>query len=138
MSERNKAAVRRFYDEVVGQGKLELIDELTREDFVEHEQLPGLSSDREGAKAFFAMFRAAFPDIAFNVHDMLADGDKVVARITMTGTHEGDFAGIAATGRKVSVSTIDILRLEDGLLVEHWGVTDELAMMQQLGVIPEG
>ncbi len=136
MTEANKALVRRFYDEVVGQGKLELIDEFMASDFVEHEEFPGLAAGRAGAKEFFAQFREAFPDLHFHVDDMIAEGDRVVARITMHGTNEGSFMGMAPTGKEVFVKVIDIVRFADGKIVEHWGVTDQAGMMEQLGATP--
>jgi steroid delta-isomerase-like uncharacterized protein len=136
MSDENKALMRRFYDEVVNGKNIALIDELATPDFVDHEAFPGISGDREGLKQFFAMMRAAFPDFRMDVDDLIAEGDKVVARATMTGTHQGEFMGIPATGKKFSVSTIDIVRLSGGKAAEHWGVTDTGSMMEQLGAVP--
>lgn len=136
MSEENKAFMRRFYAEVFNAGKLELIDELLAPDFVDHEEMPGLPPTREGVKQAFAMFRNAFPDLQVTAEDMMAEGDKVVARITMTGTHQGEFMGLAPTGKKIAVSGIDIIRFAGGKAVEHWGQTDTLSLMQQLGAIP--
>ena len=81
------------------------------------------------------MFRNGFPDLAVSDVDLIAEGDKVVMRHVTTGTHQGDFMGIAATGRRISVNEIHIVRLADGKIVEHWGVEDNLGMMQQLGVV---
>jgi predicted SnoaL-like aldol condensation-catalyzing enzyme len=106
--------------------------------FVEHEELPGIAPTKEGVKQFFTIWIAAFPDLRFATEDMLAGGDKVVARCRFTGTHKGEFMGIPPTGKSVTVQFIDILRFGgDGLAHEHWGVFDSLAMMQQLGAIPE-
>jgi len=134
--EQNKALMRRFYDEVVNGGNLNIVDELASPDFVDHEAFPGLAVGREGVKQFFSMLRTAFPDLRMNVDDLIAEGEKAVARATMTGTHQGEFAGVAATGKTVSVSTIDIVRFADGKLAEHWGVTDTASMMEQLGALP--
>ena len=79
----------------------------------------------------------AFPDIQMNVEDMIAEADKVVARVSVSGTHQGEFMGIDPTGNRVAITGIDILRIADGKIVEHWGNFDDLGMMQQLGVIPE-
>ena len=85
------------------------------------------------------MYRAAFPDLRMDPEDVLASGDKVVARVRATGSHEGEFMGMPPTGKSVDVQVIDIMRFaEDGLVHEHCGVVDTLAMMQQLGVVPEG
>ena len=137
MSEQNKVIVRRMYDEVVGQGKLDLIDELVDPDVVEHEEFPGIPPGREGGKEFFSMFRSAFPDLQFAVEDMVAEGDKVAARITIRGTHKGPFLDIAPTGKQITVDAIDIFRFASGKIVDHWGVTDQMSMMQQLGAIPQ-
>jgi steroid delta-isomerase-like uncharacterized protein len=136
-AEENKAMFRRLMDEVVNKGNLDIIDELVAADVVEHEELlPGLPQNREGVKQFFAILRSAFPDIKATIEDVIAEGDRVVARGTMSGTHQGEFMGIPATGKKVSFGAIDILRITNGKFVEHWGLTDSMAMMQQLGVIP--
>jgi steroid delta-isomerase-like uncharacterized protein len=138
MSEQNKAIARRFYDEVVSQDKLDLIDELVDPNVVEHEEFPGLSPGREGVKEFFAMFRSAFPDLQFTIEDMVAEGDKVAARVTVRGTHKGPFLDIATpTGKQITVGVIDIFRFASGKIVDHWGVTDQMSMMQQLGAIPQ-
>jgi len=89
--------------------------------------------------AFFRMYIAAFPDLRMNPEDVIASGDKAVARGKATGTHQGEFMGMPPTGRQVDVQFVDIIRFgDDGLAREHWGVLDQLAMMQQLGAIPEG
>ena len=124
MSEQNKAIARRFYDEVVGQGKIELIDELVDPNVIEHDEFPGQAPGREGVKEVFVMFRTAFPDLQFTVEDMIAEGDKLVTRLTMRGTHRGQFQDLAPTGKQISVTGIDILRFADGKLIEHWGVMD--------------
>ena len=112
---------------------------LLADDFVEHEETPGLSPTKEGVRQFFEMYVAAFPDLRMEPQDVLPSGDKVVARVKCTGTQTGDFMGMPATGKSVEVEAIDILRFgDDGLVHEHWGVFDALAMMQQLGAIPEG
>ncbi len=130
----NKALVRRFYDELVNGGQLELVDELFAPEFVEHEELPNLTPDRRGVREFLELFRRAFPDLTFTIEHLVADGDLVAAYLTMRGTHKEDFLGIQPTGRKISVRSFDLLRVSDGKFVEHWGVTDTMAMMQQLGV----
>jgi steroid delta-isomerase-like uncharacterized protein len=109
------------------------------EDFVEHEETPGLAPTKAGVLEFFRIQRAGFPDMHLHVEDVLPSGDKVVARVTITGTHDGELMGIPPTGRSVSVPLIDIIRFDDdGIAHEHWGVFDAMAMMQQLGVVPEG
>jgi steroid delta-isomerase-like uncharacterized protein len=132
------ATMRRLYD-LVSAGDIEGFGELLAGDFVEHEETPGLAPTKEGVMAFFRMYIAAFPDLRMNAEDVLTSGDKVVARVRATGTHDGEFMGIPATGRGVDVQLIDIVRFgDDGLAHEHWGVFDALALLQQLGVAPEG
>jgi steroid delta-isomerase-like uncharacterized protein len=135
--EDNKALVRRFVDEVQSKGNTDLIDEICSAEFVNHSAPQGLPADREGIKILTAMFKGAFPDSYFSVEDMIAEGDKVVTRKTFHGTHEGEFMGIPPSGRPVNVSLIDVVRISDGRVVEHWSVGDNLGMMQQLGVIPQ-
>lgn len=135
MSEENKATVRRIYDEIFSQGKLDAADEILAPGAVDHE---GGNNGPEGLKQTATMFRTAFPDLSVTVHDIMDAGDKVVARAAMSGTHKGDFMGVAATGKRVEVEMIDIIRFgSDGKAVEHWGIADNMAMMQQLGVVPE-
>ena len=136
MSEQNKALMRRFYDEVVNQGKVELVDELVSSDFRENEAIPGLAGGREGVKQLFTMFRNAFPDLRIDAQDVIAEGDKVVARVIMSGTHRGEYMGMAPTGKTFNISAIDIVRFANGKVAEHWGTTDTAAMMEQLGAIP--
>ncbi len=135
MTEDNKALNRRFVEEVINQGNIEAIDELIDPGVVDHAALPGFPTGREGAKQFFAMMRSAFPDLHLTIEDMIAEGDKVVMRSTWSGTHQGEFMGIPATGRRVTVSAIDISRVADGRIVEHWEQSDALGLMQQLGVV---
>ena len=107
------------------------------EDFVEHEETPGLAPTKAGVLEFFRIQRAGFPDMHLHVEDLLPSGDKTVARVTVAGTHDGEFMGIPPTGRSISVPLIDIIRFDDdGIALEHWGVFDAMAMMQQLGVVP--
>ena len=136
MSDENKALMRRFYDEAINGGDVALIDELFAADFVEHEEFPGLAGGREGVKQFFTMMRTAFPDFRMDVDDLIAEGDKVVARSTMSGTHKGEFMGMAPSGKQFRVSAIDVVRFTGGKAVAHWGVTDAAGMMEQLGAVP--
>ena len=132
------AALRRMYD-AINAHDLDAVTAVMADDFVDHEEIPGLAPTREGTLAFFRMTIAAFPDLRFEAEDVLVDGDKVVARTRFTGTHQGDFVGVPASGKHVDVALIDIIRFgDDGLAHEHWGVMDELALMQQLGAIPDG
>ncbi len=112
--------------------------EAMADDFVEHEELPGgFPPTKEGTRAFFQMYRTAFPDLRMHADDVMTAGPKVVARVRFTGTHEGEFMGMPPTGKSIDVQAIDIVRFgDDGLAHEHWGVFDAMGMMQQLGAAP--
>lgn len=131
--------IRRFYEDVLGKGDLSLVDELTTDDLVDHEEgLPGQPPGKDGVKFFVNAFRAAFPDISVKTAEpMLADGDLEAARVVVTGTHKGEFLGVAPTDKTVEIEGIDMIRLDDGKVAEHWGVTDTMSLMQQLGALPE-
>ena len=137
MAEDVKALTRRFYSEVSA-GNLDVCDELIADDFVDHEEVPGISSDKAGVKQFFAMLRAAFPDVRVEPQELFAEGDLICARAIVTGTHQGEWMGMPATGKRIDVQLIDILRIRDGQATEHWGAMDAMTMMQQLGAIPDG
>lgn len=135
--EQNKAEFRRMIDEVFNKGNVSTIDELLSPNFVEREVLPpGTPSGREGVKQLTMLFRSAFPDFNVSIDDIIAEGDKIVARTTWNGTQKGEFMGIPPSGKRVSFDVIDIVRISGGKFVEHWGVMDTSALMQQLGVIP--
>jgi len=137
MGKNDESLARRFYDEVINQKKLEILDELVADDFVEHEEFPGIGAGPEAPRQFAEMVFAAFPDVRMEVEDLIIGENKEVVRGRMTGTHEGTFADIPATGNKVDVKLIDIMEVRDGKVTAHWGLTDMMTMMQQLGVIPE-
>ncbi len=126
-----KALSQRMYDEMAAGADIDAMAErYLAEDYVDHE-LPG--SNREAAVEMFNMAHAAFPDFRMEVVEMLQDGDKVVARLRMRGTHQGEFMGIPASGNPIDVAGIDINQWRDGKCIAHWGVTDFAAMMQQIG-----
>jgi steroid delta-isomerase-like uncharacterized protein len=129
----------RFYEDVIGQGQLDLVDALTTEDIIDHEEgLPGQPPGREGVKFFVNAFREAFPDIRPKaIGPTLADGDLEAAHVVLTGTHKGELMGVPATDKTVEFGSIDIIRVEDGKVAEHWGVTDAMTLMQQVGALPE-
>jgi steroid delta-isomerase-like uncharacterized protein len=135
-AERNKAVVRRFIEEVQNNKNLDFFDEVHAEDFVNLSAPPGMPSDREGGKMFLGGFLAGFPDSQVTVDDMIAEGDRVATKKTFKGTHTGDFMGIPPTGNPVTLQFVDILRLREGQIIEHWFSMDQLSFMQQLGVIP--
>jgi len=129
-----KALAGRIYDEVFNGGDLDLIDDLLHDDFVEHEALPGLPNGKDAPKAFMTMARNAFPDFRMTVHDVLQDGNKVMVRARASGTHQGEFMGIPATGNEFDVAVMDIMEYDGDKVIAHWGVMDTAGMMQQLGV----
>jgi steroid delta-isomerase-like uncharacterized protein len=134
--EENKALMRRFYEEI-SKGNLTVVDELIADNLVDHSPFaPGQVPGRQGTLELFTMIRTAFPDLRITAEDMVAEGDKVVCRGTFSGTHKGEFMGIAPTGKQISVGVIEIMRIVGGKMVEHWNVVDNLGMMQQLGVVP--
>jgi steroid delta-isomerase-like uncharacterized protein len=136
MSEQNKKIMRRILSEVWNQGNLETIDELLSPDFVTHFLPPGSPPGRDGFRQYVSNYRAAFPDVHVDIEDQIAEGNKVVTRITIRGTHEGTFMGIPATGKKIQVAAIVIVRFDGGRNMESWVEQDRLGMMQQLGVVP--
>jgi steroid delta-isomerase-like uncharacterized protein len=131
-SEANKALTRQFFERV-SSGDLSAIDELVSDDFVEHEQVPGLPAGKAGTRQLFEMFHSAFDQAAVEVDDMIAEGDKVFVLARMTGTQRGEFMGIPATGNTIEVNVCDYFRVGNGTLIEHWGVLDAAAMLHQLG-----
>ena len=135
-AEDNKATNHRFYEEVINQKHLAVVDEVAGANYVSHSFPPGLPPGREGLKAFVGAFHAAFADGHILIHQMVAEGDTVATRLTFQGTHTGDFMGIPPTGKQVAVPAMDMARYADGKLVEHWGGPDQMSLMQQLGVIP--
>ena len=134
--EENKAIARRGVEEVWNQGKLDVIDEIFATDYVGHYVGSPDIHGPEGEKQFVTMYRTAFPDFHVTVHDMIAEGDKVIGRWTATGTHKGDLMGIPPTGVQETHTGITIERIADGKVVEVWINWDALGMLQQLGVIP--
>jgi steroid delta-isomerase-like uncharacterized protein len=132
----NAAIVQRFIDEVINYGRYEVCDEIVAEDFLELDPLPGQREGREGLKEIIATLRSAFPDIHWVTHETISSGEKVVTRFTWTGTHRGDFLGIPATGRPVTVKGIVIDRVVNSRMTDSRILMDTFGMMTQLGVIP--
>jgi steroid delta-isomerase-like uncharacterized protein len=137
MADDLKELARRFYDEILNEGKLDVIDELISDDLVEHQEIPGMPPGKEGVRSFVTSFRNAFPDFRAEIQGLVSEGDEVWVYAVMTGTQNGDLPGIPATGKRVSIQAFDRVRVQDGKAVEHWGASDDLGMMTQLGVIPE-
>ena len=135
-AEANKALVRRFYEEI-DKGNLAAMDELVAEDYVDHSPppFPGLASGRAGVKQAFEIFWEATPGY-HEIGDQIAEGDKVVTRLTAYGSHEGDLPGIPRTGNRLVTTATVIHRIAEGRLAEKWSGKDELGFLRQLGVIP--
>jgi predicted ester cyclase len=136
--EENKELIRRYFqaiDEGCEAGNAGIIEEFLAPDFVEHNPFPGIPPTREGWKQAFEAFVQGAPGHHV-IEDLLAEGDKVMGRITAYGKHEGELFGFPATGRDIRVTGIAIWRIQDGMIVEHWHQTDQMGLMQQLGVDP--
>jgi steroid delta-isomerase-like uncharacterized protein len=131
MSDANKAMARRLYQRF-SEGDLGVIDDVISDDFVEHEEMPGLEPNKAGVRKMFEMFQTAFQDATFEVDDMIGEGDKVFALVRLTGVHRAEFMGVPSSGRAINVGVADYFRFENGKALEHWGVMDTGAMMQQL------
>ena len=140
MSEQNKENMRRVLAEAFGQGKVEIIDEVLDPDFVcwDPNSESGAIRGADTIKGEIEYFRNAVPDLTYTVEDQVAEGDKVVTRYTVSGTHQGEFFGVAGTGNRIEMTGINIDRFdENGKLVEEWPEYDLLGAMRQLGAIPE-
>jgi steroid delta-isomerase-like uncharacterized protein len=134
-TDENKAIVRRFYEEI-DKGNIDALDELVDPEYINHAPPPfTISPGRRGLKEAFRLFWTATPG-RHEIEDMVAEGDKVVTRMTAYGTHAGDLPGIPATGKSLTMTAIAIHRIADGKIMEHWSAKDELGFLQQLGVIP--
>ena len=125
------------FGEAVQTGNLDLIDEYVAEDYVEHNPAPDQGPGLSGLKEMFGGFATGFPDLKTESQDIIIEGDKIVSRDTTTGTNTGEFMGMPATGKSVDFEEIHIGRVENGKMVEHWGLIDVAAMMTQLGMMPE-
>jgi steroid delta-isomerase-like uncharacterized protein len=138
LSETNKTVLRRFFDEVWNKGNLTVLNEIIAKDHVNSGpgSIPGLPTGPEGTKQLVTVYRNAFPDVHFTIDEQIAEGDKVVTRWTAHGTHQGELAGLPATGKSSTVTGIAVDRIVNGKIAESWGIFDEFGMMQQLGAIP--
>ena len=130
----HKVLVQEMYGAVGTAGDLdEVVDRYLAEDFVEHEEVPGMGHTRDTPRQLFKMMRGALTDFHVDVHELLEDDDKVVARVSFVGTHTGDFLGVPASGHPVEISAIDVLQFRDDQCVAHWGVMDMAGAMAQMG-----
>ena len=132
---RNKTNERRFFEEVWNKGDFAVADDLVAPDYIDHDS-SNSSAGPEGVRQEVSLYRNAFPDLLFTIEDIIAEGDKVVTRLTASGTHKRDLPGIPATGRRVTMPGITITRYENGKAAEAWVKFDFLGLYRQLGAIP--
>jgi steroid delta-isomerase-like uncharacterized protein len=140
MSDNNQAKriVHRFVEEFQSLGNEAVADDLLASSMVDHTPMDGFSSGPDGVKVLMRLLRAGMPDMYAVIHDQVAEGNKVVTRKSFRGTHQNELFGVPATGRPISIEVIDIVRVENGQIAEHWNVVDQLGLMQQMGVLPAG
>ena len=137
MAEDLQALARRAYA-IISSGDLDELDEIMVPGFVDHNAEPDQAPGAEGVKEVFHSMRSGVPDVKLSPEAIYTDGDTVIARVRMTGTHNGEYFGIPPTGKSVDITGIDIVRIEEGKAVERWGVFEGLNLMQQLGQVPAG
>jgi predicted ester cyclase len=135
--EANIAATKRWGAEVASQGRYDVLDEILAPNFVDHDPAPEQGPGIEGLKGFFRTMRSAFPDLKAEPVEVVATDDHVAMRYTISGTHQGEFQGVAPTGKSFKVAALQLARFEGGKCVERWGSTDELGMMKQLGILEQ-
>ena len=131
-----KTVVRRFVDEYQTGADERAFAELLHPDVLDHSRPPGLAPGADGVRQQFDGFRAAFDGFRAEILDQIAEGDKVVTRKVFRGTHRGSFQGVEPTGTAVELQVIDIVRVRDGRIVEHWNCVDRLGLLAQLGALP--
>ena len=131
----NKEWVSKFYTEFLNSANIKLLDKLVADEYVEHEPIPGFELNKKGLKDYFKMIFTAFPDFKADIDFMVEEKDKVVIYLTYTGTHKGDYMGKKGDGTKINFKAVDIIRIKDDKMVEHWGVLDIMTMMEQLKMI---
>jgi len=136
MTTNTQRMVERIPLEVLNNGNFGLLDELVATDFVEHTTQPGVPPTREGFKQALMALKTAFPDLHYVIEDSIETGDRIVHRVTASGTMKADFMGIPATGKRAIWTEIHIGRVANGRLAEHWGLVDQLGMLVQLGIVP--
>jgi steroid delta-isomerase-like uncharacterized protein len=136
-AEHNERLGRRYFEEVWNQGRLDVLDELLAPAYIKHTpSTPAPPPGPAGLKPIVQAIRDAFPDLHYRIEDAVATDDAVIMRVVMTGTHRGALFGLAPTGHRIEVNQINFERIRNGRIAEHWRVTDELALMRQLGVVP--
>jgi steroid delta-isomerase-like uncharacterized protein len=136
MSTDAKEITRRFYEEIINQKNVHAIDRFCTMDFVDHNPPPGGKGTLDATKQQFLDLVAAFPDLKMVVEDQIAEGDRVVNRVLMCGTHKGQYMGMPGSGKPIEIGGIDILRMVNGKAAERWGYFDDVKLMQQLDALP--
>jgi steroid delta-isomerase-like uncharacterized protein len=134
--EANKRLYTRMVEEVVNGGRMDVVPELFSPAYVDHTSPPGAPEGLDGVKAVFGMFRTAFPDVHFTIEHLLAEGDVVATHVTGRGTNDGPFMGNPPSGKPATWRSTGFFRVEDGKIIEHWGIPDLLGLMMQIGLIP--
>ena len=133
----NKTLIQRYFNEVWNDGKINVLDEIIAPDYINHSPgMPNPPPGPEGLKPIVLAIREAFPDLHYEILNLVVSDTQVAAHVLMQGTHQGDFFGIAPTGNKINVPQMQIERIADGKIVEHWRVTDDMSLMKQLGQLP--
>ena len=135
-TEAAKAVVRRNTEEVQGRGNFDVFEDLFADDFVDHTPQPNTTPDKDGVRRLYHTLRAAFPDFHAEIHWQTADGEIVTTYKTYHGTHQGAFLGVEPTGRGIHFETVDVMRVHNGKITDHWGVANLFSLMQQLGAWP--
>ncbi len=135
MSKQSNTETQKKMGEAINSGRLEALREIFAADVVDHDPAPDQAKGPEGFIQFFTQFRSAFPDLAIAVEHMVADEDNISLAYTVTGTHQGNFLGIPATGKKIKARGMQIARFESGKIVERWGSSDELGILKQIGAV---
>ena len=135
-SDAAKAVVRRNTEEVQSRGNFNIFEELFADDFVDHTPQPNTTPDKDGVRQLYHTLRTAFPDFHAEIHWQVADGELVTAYKTYHGTHQGTFLGVSPTGRSIHFETVDVMRVHNGKITEHWGVANLFSLLQQLGAWP--
>lgn len=135
-TDENRQVVERFFDQMLGQDRMEVFEELVAPDYVFRASHIPITMDRDGHRLFIQQLRMAFPDLTETVTAMVAEGDQVVTRVLTTGTHRAEFSGVPATGRPIRIESVNIDRVVDGRLRERWLIADGLSLLQQIGAVP--
>ena len=136
MSEQNKAVFEKLMS-ALNAKDMATMESVIADDFVDNDAMPGMAPGRQGMIDMMGMFVGAFPDLNVVVEHWVAEGDLVVGVMTTKGTQTGEFMGMPASGKKFSVREMHMVRVANGKMAEHWGLSNEMSMMQQLGLMPE-